>query len=69
MLGEENWRDIGYGVQIEEKWCVGSTNSLILIMDNCDISIYVWGIAQKKKLYIYVGLSSEGYVYVARDNR
>ena len=27
MLGEENWRDIRYGVQIGEKWCVGSTNS------------------------------------------
>ena len=26
MLGEENWRDIEYGVQIGKKWCVGSTN-------------------------------------------
>ena len=28
MLREENWRDIGYEVQIGEKWCVRSTNSL-----------------------------------------
>ena len=29
MSGEKKWKDIGYGVQIGEIWCVGSTNSLL----------------------------------------
>lgn len=28
MMGEKNWGEIGYGVQIGYMLCVGSTNSL-----------------------------------------
>lgn len=41
MMGEENWWEIEYRVQIGGKLCVGSTNSLIydLLLRSCQIEI------------------------------